>query len=456
MPRYMRECFLILNAIAAANKRAIQGRRSRLEQLPTELKLIIIGFLPDGASIINLSLSGPDFCAVVCAHEKKIIEDAMTIIPPSLVYLAVANYMISTAPWHINERKQRGYGRGLKLSEAYGTSVLDFVELYRLPQELTLEKTHPENMSLIQADIYLKTYMAVSYYAKLLSKQAMLGIPEGIEFNREVTSTVLARYEKALYIMQLVSSLFSWQGSDPEQYEMVVAWGVFWFSLFPWEIEQVFCVQRLLERHIGNLASKHRVAQHGYEHSNPQEKVFLSKFVVHMGPLALWQAEMRTQTSMSSRVEFFMKSFRLNEFLTEGVALPGFGATVTLPRAIQQLESPRRDKIDQGPMELWYYTTVVALSRATRHRGPEFFNSQRALIYSAYMLWDRMQPDSYAMPPLEEMQESLARFMHQFDLSLYEDLQYQMLDGFPIVDIIAWTILAAIAEIQRFLRRKRN
>ncbi|KAK5627477.1 hypothetical protein RRF57_003192 [Xylaria bambusicola] len=466
MPKYMRESLLTHKAIGKANEsenilrflstntsinRAIHGRRSRLEKIPIEIKLMIIGFIPDGASIINLSLSGPDFCSVVCTHEKKIVEDAMTIIPPSLMYLAVANYMISTAPWHVNKKKEKRYGRGLELSEAYGTLILNFVEQYRHPEDLTLEKKHPGGLTLSQAKNYLKTYIAVSYYANLLSKQAMFGIPEKLDLSLQITCTVLARYEKALYIMQLVSSLFSWQGAAQPQNQIQMAWGVFWYSLFPWEAEQIFCVQRLLERHIGTLATKHRTVQ-GYEQSSLREKIFISKFVVFMGPLALWQVEVAGRSPMSFSVELFLLAFKVNEFLSEGVCLPDFGSRVTLPRAIRKLESSQRDEIDQGPLESWYCMAMVTFY-GTLFRNMKCRYSQRTMIYRGYMLLDPVHPKG--LPPMPGMKYTLARYIHQL-YPLREDLKPQVLVGFPIVDITSGTTLVAIAESRRILRRLRS
>ena len=168
------------------------------------------------------------------------------------MHLAVAIYMISTASWFIEGRLHKTYGRGLELSKPCGTLILNFVEQYRRTEGLTLKKQHPGGLALAQAGQYMNTYKAVQYYSRLLADQVSKEEFSQWLISWQASSTELARYEMCLYILQLVSNLFSWRGARTTHDQMEMAWGVFWFSLYPWEIEQVFCVQRLLERHIGS------------------------------------------------------------------------------------------------------------------------------------------------------------------------------------------------------------
>ncbi|KAI0443514.1 hypothetical protein F4803DRAFT_514501 [Xylaria telfairii] len=225
--------------------RADINRLSRLERFPNELKLMIIGKIPNARSIFNLALTGPQFCSLISVHEKKIAQDLIKfVIPAELLHVMVATYAAIESDWNVHKGHTDLNSREA-LSKPYVDSINQFVERYRCPEAFTLQAQHPNGVALYEAFQYLVMHGAIETYALELASAAMKNIPKAPGFAPEVSPPVLIRYEKALYVTQLVAELFSWRGGDQTK-EMYMAWGTFWYALSPWEIEQVFGVQTLL------------------------------------------------------------------------------------------------------------------------------------------------------------------------------------------------------------------
>ncbi|KAH8164326.1 hypothetical protein CIB48_g3934 [Xylaria polymorpha] len=239
----------IVGITEQASRRTDRDRLSRLERLPNELKLMIVGQIPNARSIFNLALTGPQFCAFISVHEKKIAHDLIkSVIPAELLHVVVATYGAIESDWNIH--KGHTYlNSSEKLSKSYVNSIVQFVERYRLPRGFTLQAQHPNGVALYVAFQYLILHYTMETCALKLASSAMKSIPKALGFVPEVTPTVLIRYEKALYVTQLVAELFSWRGGNQTK-TMHMAWGTFWYALSPWEIEQVYGVQTLFTWHV--------------------------------------------------------------------------------------------------------------------------------------------------------------------------------------------------------------
>ncbi|KAI3336188.1 hypothetical protein F4824DRAFT_509960 [Ustulina deusta] len=415
MPKFMIDSLPVLNAVETARTRIDTNRQSRLERMPNEIKLMITSWIQHSVSIFNLALSGPEFCALIVTHEKKIVLNVITwYIPAEIMHLAVGIHMVTTAPWNVRNAGPITPGR--PIPPAYMDSIVDFVEKYRRAEDLTLQKHHPEGLALSQLGRYLNMHNATRHYAKLLATHAKGRVPGNLGLGFEISPTVLFRYMRTLYVMQLVTELFSWRGGDriiPQR--MHLAWGTFWFSFYPWEIEQVFCVQKLLERYIATVVCVQATVQGRIN----DMKSLISCYVVSQGPSRLWSlemAEVKAKAKGQQTGPLLATSFRrflqhpFREFITMGFCAPGFGMKVLMPRIGQRMRSSTFDDVDLGPMKFWYYITLSGEGgEALFPRiAPSLFFDMRALVYSGYALWDEVDPIRLKLPPLSDMHARVA------------------------------------------------
>ncbi|KAI1424761.1 hypothetical protein F5Y12DRAFT_714999 [Xylaria sp. FL1777] len=406
MAGFMNNSLAIRKAIATARTRFAIDRRSRLEQLPVEIKMIVICWINDSVSIFNLALSSLDYCATISIHEKEITLNVLRwYIPDELMHLAIATYEISTSNWAFHNDGRKEIGRGHVMKRTYEDSVLKFVEKFRRTEDWTLLRQHPEGLTLHQIDRYLKMHHAARYYARKLAADTKQRTPGALDFGPKITSTVFFRYERALYIMQLVTELFSWRSARQSE-TMEKAWGVFWFAFYPWEVEQVFCVQKLLEKYIITMLNRQLVAPVSFE-----TRYLIARFVVFKGPSRLWGVEMGKPNKfpMSNHYDFF-RQLDYREFIFLGFALPGFGLKLLIPRMAQRVNSSTCDDIDAGSMKLWYY---IAIRGDTEWTVPSsdhhFFSDMRAMVFSGWALWDEFTNTRSKTHAIKWMHEELVR-----------------------------------------------
>ncbi|KAI0431954.1 hypothetical protein F5Y09DRAFT_354467 [Xylaria sp. FL1042] len=417
--KFMKDSIPTLEAISSAKDRFCQDRRGRLDKIPPEIKMMIVCRIPDSKSIFNLALTGPDYCEIITAHEKTLTIEMLNLyIPGSIMHLAITSHVVITASWafhnHVvraplnrqgqtqaqapgrvqtrSQTRAREQGQEMSIISGldYENAVLAFTEWFRQNENLTLSQQFPGGLTLQQAEELLELHHAVRYYARVLSSEAMDLMPYIWDLRGEATPTMLLRYEKALYIMQLVSELFSWRDrvNTPP---MNQAWGTFWYHFYPWEVEQVFCVQKLLERHIADVlsdATGHPVYYHAMQ--------MIARFTVCNGPWRLWELETKRPGGNTLRSRFRdFESIRIHheKYISMGVAAPGFGFQVILPKIGQKLASPTWETdFDLGPMRLWYF---LALRQDVewcfhRWRRPYYLNDMRTMVYAGYALWDEI------------------------------------------------------------------
>ncbi|KAI1346623.1 hypothetical protein F5Y01DRAFT_321574 [Xylaria sp. FL0043] len=407
--KFMKYSLPTLDAISSAEDRSRKDRRSRLEKIPNEIKLMIVCRIPDTNSIFNLALTGPVYCDLVATHEMKLTLDMISLyIPGSIMHLAIATHVITTAPWSFHNRAMNGpvKARGQTQEQAeeqyreelgvvglnYENAILGFCEFFRETDGQTLSQAYSNGLTLWQSRQFLKTHHAVRYYARLLASQAMELTPNlWRRDDAKATPTMLLRYEKALYIMQLVSAMFSWKG-QLSTINLIKAWGDFWYRFYPWEVEQVFCVQQLLERHIAEVISEDINAPIQY----PSMQM-IARYVLLNGPWRLWELERNLkptdETTLASHFHHFPHYSFHDRAITMGYAAPGFGLRVMLPRIDQKFASRTwRDDLDSGPMKLWYYLALRDDIEWTvsRQRRPYYLSDMRTMVYAGYALWDEL------------------------------------------------------------------
>ncbi|KAI0196753.1 hypothetical protein EV127DRAFT_466272 [Xylaria flabelliformis] len=393
----------IFEAIQSATLRTDVNRLSLLERLPNELQLMVIVQIADPPSVLRLALTGPQLCAFILIHERRIAESVVRkTIPAELLHLAVATYTVIESYWNIHNN-QFYLGSSQELSNFYVDSVVEFVERYRCSGGFAFEIQHPEGLSLYEAQCYYVMNNLISDYANQLALLSMRNIPKDLRFAPEISPTVLIRYKKALYITQLVAELFAWRGGDQTN-RMHLAWGMFWYALAPWEVEQVYCVQTLLTWHI----------LEAYNHWFST----VERFVNYYGPVRLGVlANGGTPHQLIIALKAF-KEWNPFEFIYYGHCAPTFGLKLILDRIGQRLAqstkdgSPAFSDIDLGPMKNWYRIFLFgSLEEVRPGRCHSFFSCMHCLVLSGYAFWDEMDQNRMPTPSISVMHErTVAKF----------------------------------------------
>ncbi|KAI0096424.1 hypothetical protein GGR51DRAFT_567171 [Nemania sp. FL0031] len=364
-------------------------RPSQLESLPNEIKLEIIFSLAGNLrSIVRLAMTGPQFCALIKIHENAIARNVVIcIIPPELIEIAAASHAASYAAWNHRTHHYRDLNKNVLMRSTYSDTINKFVDGFR-DGLYALEQQHKKGLRLYEANQYVKMQNIVSYYAKTLSDLAQKQVPEYIVNRPKITPLVGLRYQKSLYIAQLVGDLFSWRAGTPRR-EMNRAWGVFWYAFMPWEQEQVYVVHKLLEQHISKVMRKSRGPDpHGWE----DDITAVPKFVTWLGPKGLWTYEKKGPRFVDSYFRVISGGWDLNEFIALGYCHPGFGMSVQLERIARTLEAGQDHleafgKFHFTPMINWY--RLLLSGDLVTGSGPyaRFFSCVACLVKAGYAFW---------------------------------------------------------------------
>ncbi|KAJ2990794.1 hypothetical protein NUW58_g2775 [Xylaria curta] len=398
----------ILGVIQAAALRINPDRRSHLERLPNELKRMIIAELPGVRIIDNLALTGPEFCYFIATNEKIIAKDVFKVrIPPSLQHVAVATYAALMADWNCH-RLEEAHPANTPLDYPYISSIIDFVERYRLPNGFALETQHPGGLLLKELNQYLVIYSSISQFSVQLATGALAAVPGILGFTPHITPTVLVRYQKALYILQLVSELFSLRGREQNPW-MHMAWGSFWRALEPWEMEQVFGAQVLLKEFIAaNIGREFEKVY--WREGDPQHS--MAKFVVFYGPARLWALHVRKQGSISLGQSYLaFRKWNQSDYIAMPVCAPGFGLDISLRRIGKKLREWKKgtpfpyNELDYASMKHWFHIYLYGkLENRQLRTGPySFFACFHCLTNAGYAFWDNMGCIRLPAPAMLEM-----------------------------------------------------
>ncbi|KAI0456736.1 hypothetical protein F5B21DRAFT_522073 [Xylaria acuta] len=421
--------FVTIGATQVASWRADVNRLSRFERLPNELKLMIIGRIANPKYILNLALTGPQFCAFITIHEKRIAEDVIKyIIPAELLHLAVATYAATGTSWNIHNGDM-ALNSNQRLSDSYANSVFQFVEQYRCPEGFTLQAEHPDGLTLCDAFHYGTMHYAIITYARILARDALHNTPKVLAFAPNLSRTVLMRYQKALYIMQLVAELFAWRGGG-QTMQMHRAWGMFWYALAPWEVEQVYCAQTLLTCRLFDSLSKvlstHRMSYHEGQ-----------RFVHFHGPMRIVALEEGGDPRTIATAFQNFRRWNPSGFLTWAHCAPGFGMQIALDRISQRLNQSTGDgslaysEIDRGPMKHWYCIFITRrLEKYPVPRGSHsFLSCMRCLTLAGYAFWDEVDESRMPTLPIDEM--------HKMAVAKHENVIRKFIAPHNIV-AVAW------------------
>ncbi|KAJ8119438.1 hypothetical protein ONZ43_g3608 [Nemania bipapillata] len=211
-------------------------------------------------------------------------------------------------------------------------------------------------------------------------------IPKDLGFYPEISPTVLLRYEKALYIMNLVSILFSWKtDSDPESLSR--SWGVFW----------------LLHKRITRVLYRAN-AQYTFEDKRFDK---MARFIIRQGPRRLWDLEMEhTPNAMKEAWDHF-RILQPFDFLSISCCNPGFGLPLQISRTAEY------SNLDLGPMNHWYRMfkwRCVAMPQNT-DADPLFFACVACLSNVGYALWDDLD-DHGNLDPGRSIMNTMAGLQH--------------------------------------------
>ncbi|KAI1736604.1 hypothetical protein F4680DRAFT_451693 [Xylaria scruposa] len=412
-PSTLLACSLpIVESILCAALRTDVNCLSLLERLPNELKLMVIVHIADPLSIFKLALTGPEFCAFISAHEGTITETLVRkTIPAELLDIAVATYTAIESRWNVHNCIVDLDSR--QLSSCYVDWIVHFVEHYRSGR-FTLRAQHPKGPTLYEGYCYLVMQDLMSEYADKLALLSMRNIPKAFGFAPEISPTVLIRYEKALYITQLVAELFAWRGGD-QTIRMHLAWGMFWYALAPWEIEQVYCVQTLLTWHV--LEEMCKTSIHALAYDNWFSSA--ERFVNYNGPVRLGALQRRGSPHWLTIALAIFKWWNPYSFIHWGHCAPEFGLQLMLDRIGRRLDqstedgSPAFSDIDLGPMKNWYCIFLFGkLEEVRPGRCHSFFSCMRCLVMSGYAFWDAMDQSRMPTPPVSVMHERAVAKLH--------------------------------------------
>ncbi|RYC60896.1 hypothetical protein CHU98_g5318 [Xylaria longipes] len=386
---------------------------------------MIVGRISNVLAVFNVLLTGPHFCAFISLHERKIAEDIIKkSIPAELRHLAVATYAATTSPWNIHHGHHDLYFNQT-LSDSYVNSVVRFVERYRRPDGFTLQSHHAKGLTLWDASVYLPMNNAICIYSRRLVALAMSATPKVLGFVPEISHSVLLRYAKALYITQIVAEIFAWRGGG-QTTQMHMAWGMFWYALTPWEVEQVFGVQTLLAWYVYNDIIR-VFPEHYVNHDNGTTA--LGRFVNFLGPTRLRTMEQKGGHKNIATAFDFFRLWNPVGFIYSAHCAPGFGMRLVLDRIGHRLSqgkengSPAYGDIDIGPMKNWYYIFLFGGLEDRRGGQPcSFFSCMRCLTLSGYAFWDEIKPSCLPTYPIEEM--------HRMAVDMHERA-FQALNGAP-------------------------
>ncbi|KAI8626303.1 hypothetical protein F5Y19DRAFT_488353 [Xylariaceae sp. FL1651] len=399
--------FPIVNVAA---ERIDLSHLSQLERLPNELKIPIIGALPDMKSLFNLALSGPGFYAFIAGNEGMLATEMVTTnIDANVMSLAVARRFAAKSAW---KRKKTQVPRDLFPSSEYVKSVTTFVDEFLGPQNAQVWTKHLQVSGFHEASCYLALHNAICHYAKVLSGRAMKRAPMVLGYGKKVSSTVLNRYKKALYIMQLVTDLFSWSdNSDIVQYQ---AWTNFWTKFAPWELEQVRCLEVLLGEHFEAFIAQVNEESVGLLSSTLNvAKSLRGKFIVRHGPEGLWDMELRSSVYIINRAFHsiqmtYVLRCRPHTYHREHSAIwldPNQTGHLSLD-ASEIFATYGED--EPGPMKIWYYTLLQRYieSPIVMPGIYSYFSCARCMARCGYAFWDDIKSHRRRLPTISEMRQA--------------------------------------------------
>ncbi|KAK7751724.1 hypothetical protein SLS62_006385 [Diatrype stigma] len=263
-----------------------------MEQLPTELKAMVAGFVPDPKSLISLALTNKTFRAIVEQDEAKICTSIChrhfghELLPLAMAVLRSREFLEPRTYYGQPQQRVQDDRDDATLVD----DLMNFIDLH-FRHEWPLE---------MQMDIKLCTSLfdfdsVVSTYATSIAGLALENTPGVSTKHIEITRSEATRFRKSLYITELLHNLFPRDHISPAvvSAQRVTALQPAWQHLLtqfaPWELQQVRCAKDLLTRHLMNVIASD-AAKHGLK--RPQTyNLSLRSFVSNEGLIHLSKLE---------------------------------------------------------------------------------------------------------------------------------------------------------------------
>ncbi|KAI1301102.1 hypothetical protein F5Y03DRAFT_396811 [Xylaria venustula] len=236
----------------AAAERASVECQSTIERLATELKLLIITSLPDTSSIINLALTGPEFCGTIFGYEGEIAKTAVrSAIDEPLMPFATAVYELEALRPRLPRAFADGRGHKPELGSAAFDPAIDILDRHFCSENARTRYLQSEVTKLSVASRYLEFFVTARDRAQDLAAMAMThacayrSTQHGHKgYSLTPNYTEVMRVCKTLYLFQLVSTVFPWEAFLNDKH--AEGWERFCQQFSPWEMEQARTVQFLL------------------------------------------------------------------------------------------------------------------------------------------------------------------------------------------------------------------
>ncbi|KAH9890313.1 hypothetical protein F4778DRAFT_753291 [Xylariomycetidae sp. FL2044] len=403
---------------------------STLERLTTEIQDMIIYQL-DPQSVMNLCLTGPVFRDKILGDENMIVKRVIQqSIGEDLLPLAIARFQAHSARTWLGQTSTRGLQN---IREAVQELEEDIKWLADLCDYYL--KGGPMSREIPSVMRRLKTarevvcfHEAVCYYADSLAKEAARRGNWDRSFDSPTpthtpSSSEIARFRKALYIMELSRDMWSLKIHirDPHLFKMLrECWHYFWRCFAPWENQQVRCVQEMLQRHLC------RAFQPGY----------VENYVI--GPMVRRDISSVPRWDLArlrSMEQQYVDATPLEGYMEGGDVPWSLGPTTWYTRGEKLWLNPvSRGKFspdishildsfgetDTGPADAWYHG-VLARSRVElpilrpmriqTHCHGHRFECYYCSTMWGYVFWDRQTLDTihggiFDMPTMEEMRSA--------------------------------------------------
>ncbi|KAI3321059.1 hypothetical protein HD806DRAFT_546880 [Xylariaceae sp. AK1471] len=428
-------------AVEAAWKRAASDHRSRLERLPNEVRLLIVNNLPDVLSIFNLALSGPEYCVVIEDEAKHAANKVSYVVGRALMPLVATLQGLEalriTLPGPIVDKDSQPQSQSigpendpfesheLRTAAVYdpGTFELEFTVLdrhlsydnmrnYATPGQATKLPISIEYIGFYKTSEYVDLHKTVEYWGEKLASYALKRATSTFHIGACIkpTHTEMTRFYKALYALHLVSTVSPWQVhmANPQYCR---AWNKIWEGFAPWEMEQVRCVQLLLNDY---LREKLVTGQ-----SNPWATRFrtLSSFILTRGlkRLRLFDTPGNEQagreefgvfcSQMTADVPFRIVAYPWNLELMELKILPEtYGTVLDAEEAFK-----RYAEEECGPKVAWYHALVQYYPKEQifQHASKRQFACEACMPLWGYVFWDYETLSTFGRQPLPSTNEML-------------------------------------------------
>ncbi|KAI1081051.1 hypothetical protein F5B20DRAFT_579429 [Whalleya microplaca] len=217
------------------------GGRS-VSSLPYEIRRMIFDKSESVTSVRSLALTCWAFYEVYQNDEKYIMRAVvLNTIPSSIMFLVIARYEASKANWKPNGFRELPLGKG-----AYINGVRTFCDTFIRPYTSQhLLSTY--NFTFKVAESIQEFHHVAVRAIQVMTHEAMTCRTHPI---CRPSTTELCRLVGAGYIYELAIILFSF-GDGIRRNGFDTCWRYFWLSFPPWQGQQVRCLERSLEEHLG-------------------------------------------------------------------------------------------------------------------------------------------------------------------------------------------------------------